>query len=438
MATKKTNKSPHTAFKYVLSQEDFFEYEHKKNGLRVIFHRIPDTKVMTANIVYRVGSKHELPGQTGLAHMLEHMVFKPTKSDLEKKLGQSSIMELERNTGAVINASTWKDRTNYYCTAAVSFLPQILSIQADQMQNVVITNKNLAAEQTTVLSEYDMYNSDPYFALDAVVSAVAFAAHPYRHETIGWRSDIERYTAQKLNDFYTLHYIPNNATLVLVGDISAKEALAAIDGAFGGIKKGALPTTSEVVEPPQEGIRRVSITRPTTTNLLTISAKSSAFGTKEWIATLVFLKILADGPDSLLHRALVDSGKVTSVGYTLYPTSEQFLASITCTLAKRTDHEAIEKVIFKIIGALEAAQLAKPLKKTISQICYAEPFSRDSSSSIASELTEYICTEDWTQWCKTEALVKQVNVKELLAVKDTLFVPNNMTIGTFIGTETES
>ncbi|MFN3188626.1 MAG: M16 family metallopeptidase [Candidatus Paceibacteria bacterium] len=434
MKTATNHKSPHGAFTLIKLEKDFFEYEHKKNGLRVIYHYIPDTGVVTSNIVYKVGSKHELPGQTGLAHMLEHMVFKPTKSDLEKKLGQSSIMELERNTGAVINASTWKDRTNYYCTAATSFLSQILSIHADQMQNVVITDKNLAPEQTTVLSEYDMYNSDPHFALEATVSATAFSAHPYRHETIGWRSDIEQYTAQKLNDFYKLHYIPNNAVIILVGDVSTKEALTAIDMAFGKIPKGSLPKSLNLSEPPQEGGRRTSITRPTTTNLLTISAKGPAFGTKEWVTTLVLLKILADGPDSLLHRALVDTGKLTNVGYVLYPTAESFLTSITCTLANNNDHDAIEKTILKIISELKAPELTKPLKKTVAQICYAEPFSRDSSGSIASELTEYITTEDWTQWCKTEELVKEVTIKELLAVKDSLFTTNTLTIGTFIGT----
>jgi len=433
MSTKNTSKSPHSSFKNIKSVEDFFEYEHKKNGLRVIFHQIPGTGVLTSNIVYRVGSKHELPGQTGLAHMLEHMIFKPTKSDLEKKMTQSSIMELERDTGASINASTWKDRTNYYCTAPSSFLSHILSIQADQMQNVVITDKNLKAEQTTVLSEYDMYNSDPHFALDATVSATAFSTHSYRHETIGWRSDIEGYTAKKLNDFYKLHYVPNNATIVLVGDVSTKEALAAINTAFGDTPKGTVPEFPQIAEPIQEGTRRTSIVRPTTTNLLTINAKSPALATKEWIDVWVLLKILADGPDSILHRALVDTGKVTAVDYALYPTAETFLASISTILADNTSHGEIENTILEIISKLKASDLTSPLKKTVAQICYAEPFTRDSSSGIASELTEYVNSKDWTQWCKTEEQVKKVTVRELLVVRDNLFKPEGLTIGTFIG-----
>ncbi len=433
MTTKRPPTSPHTAFKIVRHEQDFFEYEHKKNDLRVIFHQIPGTDVVTTNVVYRVGSKHEMPGQTGLAHMLEHMMFKPTKSDLEKKMTQSSIMELERNYGATINASTSKDRTNYYCVAPVLHLSKVLSIYADQMQNVVITDKNLTAEQTTVLSEYDMYNSDPYFALDATVSAVAFSAHPYRHETIGWRSDIEGYTAMMLNDFYRLHYAPNNATIVLVGDVDAKTALREVDKAFGKIPKGILPKATLPTEPPQEGVRRITITRPTTTNILSINTKSPGLITKDWTTSLVFLKILADGPDSLLHRALVDTGKVTSVDYALYPTAEPFLASINCTLADNSSHDAIEKIILKIISDITAKELAAPLKKTVAQISYAEPFTRDSSSGIASELTEYVNTEDWTQWCKAEEQIKKVTVKELLAIRNTLFNQQNMTIGSFIG-----
>lgn len=433
MTTKIPSTSPHAAFKLVRFEQDFFEYEHKKNGLKVIFHQIPDTNVVTTNIVYKVGSKHEVPGETGLAHMLEHMLFKPTKSDLDKKMSQSSIMEMERNYGVNLNASTFKDRTNYYCTAPASFLSKTLSIYSDQMQNVLITDKNLKAEQTTVLSEYDMYNSDPYFALDVAVSAAAFLTHPYRHETIGWRSDIERYTAQKLNSFYKLHYVPNNATIVLVGDVDAKEALNEVDKAFGKIPKGELPKVSPIIEPTQEGIRRTSIVRQTTTNILTISAKAPSLVAKDWLTTLVFLKILTDGPDSLLHRALVDTGKVTSVSYALYPMSENFLATIVCTLANNGSHDAIEKAIFKIVSNLTSKDLTTPLKKTVAQICYAEPFSRDSSSNIASELTEYVSTEDWTQWCKVDEQIKKVTVKELLAIRDNLVNPNGLTIGTFIG-----
>lgn len=434
MPTKNT-KIKHAAFKFVRSEQDFFEYEHKKNGLRVIFHHIPDTNVVTTNVVYRVGSKHELPGQTGLAHMLEHMMFKPTKENLEKKMTQSAIMEMERNYGANINASTFKDRTNYYCIAPASFLNKVLSIYADQMQNVLITDKNLQSERSNVLSEFDMYNSDPYFSLEATVSSVAFSAHPYRHETIGWRSDIEQYTAKKLNDFYRLHYVPNNATIVLVGDVRLKDALTSIENAFGKIPKGALPLSNQIVEPQQEGIRRTSITRPTTTNILSINAKGPALITKEWQTSLVLLKILADGPDSLLHRALVDTGKVTSVDYSLYPTAESFFASITCTLADSCSHDEIEKFILEFISSLKASELTTPLKKTVSQICYAEPFTRDSSSGIAAELTEYVNTKDWTTWCKTEGMVKEITVKELLVARDTLFISNNLTIGTFIGSE---
>lgn len=434
MTTNKIPNNSHPAFTFVRSCEDFFEYRHKKNDLRVVFHRIADTKVVTANIVFAVGSKHEVGGQTGIAHMLEHMLFKPTQSDLAKKQ-PSSIMELERNTGAVINASTWKDRTNYYCTAPAEKLAEILTIQADQMQNVVITDKNLAPERTNVLSEYDMYNSNPYFALESSVSAVAFLAHPYRHETIGWRSDIEQYTAEKLNNFYHTHYAPNQATLIIVGDVHCAEALALVNNKFGKISKGTKQSASTIHEPVQEGTRRTTIVRPTTTNLVSISTKGPGFGTKEWTAMQILLKILSDGQDSILHRALVDTGKITAVEGYIYPMVEEFLATITCTLADHTSHEKIEKLVLAIIMKLTAKELAKSLKKTVAQICYAEPFARDSSSNIASELTEYVITDDWTKWCQTEKFAKEVSVKDLLTLRDGLFLPNKLTVGLFIGSE---
>lgn len=423
----------HSNFRFVRAHNDYFEYVHKKNSLRVIVHTLSDTGVITANIVYTVGSKHELPGQTGLAHMLEHMLFKPTASDLAKKQRESSIMALERNVGVVINASTWKDRTNYYCTAPKALLNEILAIYADQMQNVVINKNNLKAEQTTVLSEFDMYNSDPHFALESAVATATYLTHPYRHETIGVRSDIEGYTAEALNAFYRQHYVPNVATVIIVGDVSTKTALTAVDEAFGAMVAQETPKGVTIIEPPQEGIRRVSVVRKTTTNLLTIASKAPAFGTPQWLTTMVLLKILADGPDSILHRSLVDTGKVTGVDYALYPTAEPFLASINCTLSSQTDHDAIEKSILAQVRSLTATMLKDPLKKTIAQICYAESFSRDSSSGIAAELTEYVALDDWTPWCTIETQVQKITTKDILEMRDRLFTQNSLTIGTFIG-----
>lgn len=425
----------HKDFKLICSYKDFFEFVLKKNKLRVLLHHIPDTGVVTANIVYRVGSKYELPGYTGLAHMLEHMLFKPTSTDLANKR-PASIMTLERYMGANINASTWKDRTNYYATIPTKLLQTLLQIQADQMQNVVLTDKNLAPELTTVLSEFDMYNSDPYFALVSAVSAVAYNHHPYRHETIGWRSDIEGFTAKKLKEFYHTYYQPQNATLLIIGDVTHQKALALVAKIFGPLKNTtmSLPILS-IREPSQEGIRRTSVARPTTTNILSLSVKCSALGSIKWLETLVLFKLLADGTDSILYRALVDTGLITSVEYTIYPTAEPFLATLSFSLINKTSHSDIEKMVFTIINSLTARTLKLPLKKTISQILYAEPFARDSSYSIACELMEYIATDDWTKWCQIEAQVKKITTKNLLALRDSLFRDTNLTIGTFIGTE---
>jgi len=419
-------------FTLVRTHDGFFEFEHKKNKLRVLYHGVLGTGVVTANIVYGVGSRHELPGQTGLAHMLEHMLFKPTKTDISQRRS-AAIMLLERDKGATINASTWKDRTKYFATVPTSLLSELLAIQADQMRHVVITEKSLASERSTVLSEYDMYNSDPYFALECAVSAAAYSAHPYRHETIGWRADIEMFTAEKLQAFYAKHYQPANATLVIVGDVKLEEVLKNVERAFGHITYVPKPTDLYAHEPPQEGIRRTSVVRPTTTNILMPAGKCTKLLSPHWLQTLVLLKILAGGPDSLLHRALVDTHKVASVDFIIMPTVEPFLATLVVTLVEGSSHDSIEVEVRNLINQLTNAQLKKPLKKTVAQILYAEPFSRDSSYSIATEITDYVVAGDWTRWCHTETLVKAITSKQLLTVRDQLFIDNNLTIGTFVG-----
>jgi len=161
---------------------------------------MPDTGVVTSNITYKAGSRDEANGETGIAHMLEHMLFKPTTQDLKKNI-DSSAMQLERETGCIINANTWKDRTTYFFSYPVEHFSRALQVEAERMQDVVITDKEFLPERGNVLSEFDMYNGDPHFALNVQMVCAAFHSHPYGHETIGFREDIERYTPAKLQRF---------------------------------------------------------------------------------------------------------------------------------------------------------------------------------------------------------------------------------------------
>jgi zinc protease len=197
----KTVSTPSKDFKHVKTVADISEYTLVDNGLTVLYKQIPDTGVITTNITYLAGSRDEQPGETGLAHMLEHMLFKPTKFDLEKKQ-EAGAMKFEREVGPILNANTWCDRTTYFFSYSKEHFCRALQVEAERMREVVISDKEFLPERTNVLSEFDMYNGDPLFALSVDMGATAFLSHPYGHETIGFREDIEAYTVEKLNKFY--------------------------------------------------------------------------------------------------------------------------------------------------------------------------------------------------------------------------------------------
>jgi len=420
---------------HVRTVHDISEYKLKSNGLSVLYKYIPDTGVITTNITYQVGAKDEIAGETGLAHMLEHMLFKPTKPDLIKKI-DSSAMQFERETGCTLNANTWQDRTTYFFSYPKEHFARALTIEAERMVEVVLTDKEFLPERNNVLSEHDMYFGDPQFALNQAMMATAFHSHPYGHETIGFRHDIETYTPAKLERFYRNFYRPDNATIMVIGDIDKKTALTEIKRIFGHLEN---PTTSvpriTAVEPKQEGVRRVSIVRPSSINLLSFGIKHEGMPSKEWFLLSTLLAILTYGPESVLNRALVDTGLVTSVEGSLNPGADMNMATLTITLAPGTQHEVIENKVTTLIAGLTANVITPFLKKVIAHTLTDEYVNRTSSLCIAMELTEYTATGDWSVYFDTEKILQAITAKDLLALVKKNFDQSQLTIGYFIGTK---
>ncbi len=428
-------KSTFPGYTHVRTVHDISEYRLKKNGLTVLYKHIPETGVVTTNITYRVGAKDEITGETGLAHMLEHMLFKPTKQDIKKKI-DSGAMQFERETGCTLNANTWQDRTTYFFSYPREHFTRALTIEAERMVDVVLTDKEFLPERNNVLSEFDMYFGDPHFALNQAMMATAFHSHPYSHETIGFRHDIEAYTPAKLERFYRNFYRPQNATMMVIGDIDEKTALAEVRKYFEHLENPATPIPRIVAtEPKQEGMRRVSVVRPSSTNLLILGIKHAGMPQKEWFTMSTLLAVLTDGPESVLHKALVDTGRVTSVEGSLNPGADMNMASLTITLAPGTTHEEIEAEVRALIEGLTASVITPLMKKVIARTLTDEYIARTSSLRIAMELTEYVATGDWSVYFDTEKVLKQITAKDLLTLVKSNFDESQLTIGYFIGTK---
>jgi zinc protease len=428
-------KSTIPGYIHVRTVGDITEYRLKANGLTVLYKQIPDTGVVTTNITYRVGAKDEITGETGLAHMLEHMLFKPTKQDLKKKI-DSGAMQFERETGCTLNANTWQDRTTYFFSYPREHFTRALTIEAERMVDVVLTDKEFLPERNNVLSEFDMYFGDPHFALNQAMMATAFHSHPYSHETIGFRQDIEAYTPAKLERFYRNYYRPENATMMVIGDIDAKTALAEVRKCFEHLKNPATPIPRIMaVEPKQEGLRRVSIVRPSSTNLLIFGAKHAGMPETEWFVMSTLLAVLTDGPESILHKALVDTGRVTAVEGSLNPGADMNMASLTITLAPGTTHAEIEAEVRALIGGLTPGVITPLMKKVVARTLTDEYIARTSSLRIAMELTEYVATGNWSVYFDTEKTLKSITAKDLLGLATRTFDESQLTIGYFIGTK---
>lgn len=432
-AKKKTSNK--TTLKKVCSAYGAAEYTLTSNGLTVLLYPQKGSGIITSNILYYAGARDELPGETGLAHMLEHMLFKTTTHD--KKNGiDSGAMQFERETGIILNANTWKDRTNYFFSYPKEHLKRALTVESERMRDLLIENVEFLPEQANVLSEFDMYNGDPEFALAVDMVSTAFHGHPYGHETIGYRPDIASYTTEKLTRFYDRFYQPNNAVLMVVGDYNEIELKKLIVELYGKIEN-----TNErvehvsVTEPVQEGIRRITISRESATNILAIGFKHGGFPSTEWFEAHTLLTLVADGDNSLLYRALVDTGLASHIHFMMEPTRDPNLGILFVSLTKKAIATQVEEQILSLISSLTTQELKKGLKKTIAQLLTDEAKNRTTSIGIVQELSEYVAAKNWQAYFETDQILKHITTKALQARAKQLFTPHNLTIGYFEGTQ---
>src|SRR5918999_3491923 len=236
------------------------------NGLRVLIQEVHTAPLASVWCWYRVGSRDETSGLTGVSHWVEHMNFKGTTNIPREKV--KGIIEQH---GGYWNGYTWIDQTTYTETATRDALDHMLFIEAERMANCLYDPADVDSERTVIISELQGGENDPEQLLDQELTAAAFHAHPYRHPTIGWLGDLQTMTREDLYGYYRRYYVPNNATLVVVGDVDPKDAMTRVAQHFGKIEPRALERRSHTVEPDQLGERRVTVSKPGTTAYLKVA-----------------------------------------------------------------------------------------------------------------------------------------------------------------------
>src|SRR5213596_1887116 len=247
------------------------------NGLKVLVQEEHTAPLASVWCWYKVGSKDERPGLTGVSHWVEHMNFKGTTN-----IPRDQIKGIIERFGGSWNGYTFIDQTTYLETATRDALDRMLFIESERMANCLYHPDDCESERTVIISELQGGENDPDQLLDQELTATAFRAHSYRHPTIGWLPDLQRMTRDELYDYYRRYYVPNNATLVIVGDVDTDEALRRAEHHFGTIAPGAAPERLRTAEPEQTGERRLTIRQEGTTAYLKLgyhapSATDAAF-----------------------------------------------------------------------------------------------------------------------------------------------------------------
>tara|TARA_B100001142_G_scaffold253802_1_gene254568 strand:+ start:2556 stop:3845 length:1290 start_codon:yes stop_codon:yes gene_type:complete len=419
-------------FEQIKSSGDIDEYRLKSNDLRVLMLQDTSTPVATFMVTYHVGSRNEAIGYTGSTHLLEHLMFKGSRN-FNKEKGTAIWDELQ-SIGAQINATTWNDRTNYFEVVPSEHIEKAISIEADRMRFSFLRDEDRQPEMTVVRNEYERGENSPFDVLDKNIWATAYQAHPYHHSTIGWKSDIENVSTERLKEFYDVYYWPNNATVTIIGDFEKDNTLSLIDKYFGEHKKSSHEIPEVYTEEPkQEGPRRVVVKRSGQSGITAIAHKTPPGLDNDMYAIQVLGKILCDGKSSRLYKKIVDKGLATSLFMYDFPFKDNGLFITYAFLTPGTDNQKVEDIILKEYSdIIKNGVDESEIMRAVAQIRATVAFSRDGSYAVASALNEAIAIGDWQFYTTFLEKIKLVTINDITRVAEKYLVEDQSTVGWFI------
>ena len=418
---------------FVREQDGIHEYRLDGNDLQILL--APDSSAPVAGfmVTYRVGSRNEATGYTGATHLLEHLLFKGSEK-FNKETG-TTVWDLLETKGALVNATTWNDRTNYFEVVPSAHLPTAIALEADRMRHARIREEDRASEMTVVRNEFERGENVPLEAVDKQLWALAYQAHPYHHSTIGWQSDIEQVPIERLERFYRDFYAPDNATVTVVGGFDEAETLSQIVREFGRHEKSTDPLPPMyTTEPPQEGERRAVVKRPGQ-NMLGIAYKIPQATHPDMPALIILSLILAEGKTSRLYRTLVDSARASELSAACYQFKDPSLLSFYITLAGKTTHTEAEKLCKRawteLIARGPTAEEVARAKRTVRADIALR---RDGPYALLSALNEEIATGDWTRFATLPAALERVKQKDVQKAAKAYLIDDQSTIVAFHAT----
>ncbi len=414
----------------VTAMEGVSEYR-LKNGLRILL--LPDASkpLITANLVYLVGSKNEGPGEGGMAHLLEHMLFKGTPSTREPKA------EFTKR-GMQWNGTTDVDRTQYYATfnADGDNLNWYLGWLADAMVNSFIAKRDLDSEMTVVRNEFERGETNFTGVLLQQMTSAAYHWHPYGKPTIGSRADIEHVSIRSLQQFYRKYYQPDDAVLVVSGKIDVDATLARIAASFGKIPK---PTRKlepiYTLEPVQEGNRSVTVRRVGGVPVVAVLYHSVAGGGREAVTQAILLSILNEEPAGRIHKALIETGLATSQFAHTKETQDPGGMVFGIILSEKGDAAKAQQVLIDTLETMPPVT-EEEVARAKTQILNATNRGMLNANQFAMSLTDEIALGDWRLAFAQRDWINDISVTDVNKLAHAYLLESNRTLGRYVPTDT--
>ncbi|MBW6465382.1 MAG: insulinase family protein [Brevefilum sp.] len=408
------------------------------NGLSIHLKEIHTAPIISTWVWYRVGSRNETPGKTGISHWVEHMQFKGTQAF------PAGILDREiSRVGGVWNALTHLDWTTYFETLPAHIFDISLSLEADRMINSQFDGLEVERERTVIISEREGNENQPLFLLGEAVQNKAFSQHPYQHEVIGEKEDLHTITRDDLYHHYRRFYQPANAVLAIAGDFETQSMLERINQIFGEIPPGESVKQKLPLEPPQTGEKSVHVTGPGETSYMQIAYHAPSASNPDFF-TLTVLDSLLTGPSSLnmfgsggtsnktsrLYRALVEGEISVSCQGVLQATLDPYLYSINLTVHPfHTPEEVLNAVDQEIQRVLDSPVTSAEIERAIKQAKALFAFSSENISNQAFWLgyAEMFDSYDWFENYVDH--LAQVTPEKVLEIARTYLHPNNRVVG---------
>ncbi len=413
------------------------------NGMQVILRENHAAPVASFWVFYRVGSRNERPGQTGISHWVEHMLFKGTDA-----FPRGEFDKVVSRAGGIFNGMTSQDWTTYFETFPAARIDLALQVESDRMANSLFDPTETESERSVIIAEREGGENSFSYLLAEEVQAAAFQSHPYRHPIIGWKEDLLTMTRDELHAHYRQWYIPANAIAVAVGDFDPAQMLAAIEDRFGAIPTATAPLPVRITEPEQHAERRVVLRGGDPTAYLSLAFHAPAANHPDFFPLIVTDAVLSgakglgiaggggNNRSNRLYKNLIETGIAVDVGSSFRPSIDPDLFSLFATLAPESTHEQVEAALWREIEKMQQdgvteAELTKAIKQTRAQFAY-------SSESVTYQaywlgFSEIVTSLEWlATW---EDQLSRVTSADVQRVAQEWFARDKQTVGWYVPNE---